>query len=141
MNTPPKGAPDRGRNGAGFPPAVKNALLGEAHFLRALEYFTLVRHFGDVTLSLHENQGVVLEATRQPAPDVYKAIIADLDSAVTLLPVSQADYGRATRGAALTLRSLVYLTRAYPSFAGGAAGFTAPLSDAQTPISSRTDPP
>src|SRR5258708_3136230 len=129
---------DRGPNTAGITPAVKNAMLGEAHFLRALEYFTLVRHFGDVTLSLHENQGVVLEATRQPASDVYKAIIADLDSAVTLLPVSQADYGRATRGAALTLRSLVYLTRAYQSFGGGAADFTASLADAKAVISSGT---
>ena len=42
-----------------------------------------------MTLSLHENQGVVLEATRQPAADVYKAILADLDTAVSFLPVSR----------------------------------------------------
>ena len=71
---------DRGPGTVGITPAVKNALLGEAHFLRALEYFTLVQFFGDLTLTLHENQGVVLEATRQPAADVYKAIIADLDT-------------------------------------------------------------
>lgn len=129
---------DRGPNTVGIATPVKNALLGEAHFLRAQEYFTLVRLFGDVTLSLHENQGVVLEATRQPAVDVYKAIIADLDSAVTLLPVAQSDYGRATRGAALTLRSLVYLTRAYQPFGGGIADFTASLNDAKTVINSGT---
>jgi hypothetical protein len=129
---------DRGPNTAGIASATKNALLGEAHFLRALQYFTLVQTFGDVTLSLHENAGVVLEATRQPAADVYKAIIADLDSAVTLLPVAQNDYGRATRGAALTLRSKVYLTRAYKSFGAGAADFTAALADAKAVISSGT---
>jgi len=127
---------DRGPNTAGIAPAVKTTLLGEAHFLRALEYFTLVQTFGDVTLSLHENQGVVLEATRQPASDVYKAILADLDSAVTMLPVSQADYGRATKGAALTLRSKVYLTRAYKSYGAGAADFSAALADAKAVIAS-----
>jgi hypothetical protein len=129
---------DRGPNTAGITTVVKNSLLGEAHFLRAQQYFTLVRQFGDVTLSMHENQGVVVEATRQPAADVYKAILGDLDSAVTLLPVNQADYGRATRGAALTLRSLVYLTRAYQSFGAGPADFTASLSDAKAVINSGT---
>ena len=129
---------DRGPNTTGITATVKNALLGEAHFLRAQAYFTLVRQFGDVTLSLHENQGVVVAATRQPATDVYKAIIADLDSAVTMLPVNQADYGRATKGAAQTLRSLVYLTRAYQSYGGGQADFTASLADAKAVINSGT---
>jgi len=129
---------ERGPNTAGIAPATKNALLGEAHFLRALQYFTLVQIFGDVTLSLKENSGVVLEATRQPASDVYKAIIADLDTAVTQLPVTTSDYGRATRGAALTLRSKVYLTRAYKSYGSGAADFTAALNDAKAVIASGT---
>ncbi|MEO8622117.1 MAG: RagB/SusD family nutrient uptake outer membrane protein, partial [bacterium] len=129
---------DRGPGTVGIPTATKNTLLGEAHFLRAMEYFTLVTTFGDVTLSLHENQGVVLEATRQPAADVYKAILADLDSAITLLPATQADYGRATKGAAQTLRSKVYLTRAYQSYGGGQADFSAALADAKAVIASGT---
>lgn len=88
---------DRGPNTVGIATATKNQLLGEAHFLRALEYFTLVTTFGDVTLSLHENSGVVLAATRDPASDVYKAIIADLDTAVSQLPATQADYGQIGR--------------------------------------------
>jgi starch-binding outer membrane protein, SusD/RagB family len=127
---------DRGPNTSGIATATKNTLLGEAHFLRALEYFTLVQFFGDVTLSLHENQGVVLEATRQPASEVYAAIIADLDTAVTMLPVTQADYGRATKGAALTLRSKVYLTRAYKSYGAGQTDFAAALADAKAVINS-----
>ena len=89
-----------------------------------------------MTLSLNENTGVVLEATRQPAADVYKAIIADLDTAVSFLPDDQADYGRATKGAALTLRSKVYLTRAYKSYGRGQADFTASLADAKAVINS-----
>ncbi|MEP6618398.1 MAG: RagB/SusD family nutrient uptake outer membrane protein [bacterium] len=129
---------DRGPNTPGITTTTKNTLLGEAHFLRAMEYFTLVTTFGDVTLSLHENQGVVLEATRQPAVDVYKAIIADLDTAVNLLPAVQNDFGRATKGAAQTLRSKVYLTRAYQSYGGGQADFTAALADAKAVIASGT---
>ena len=130
---------DRGPNTQGISPVVKTTLLGEAHFLRALNYFTLVQTFGDVTLSLHENTGVVATAVRDPAADVYKAILADLDSAVTMLPVTQTDVGRATKGAALTLRSKVYLTRAYQSYSPSKqADFTASLADAKAVISSGT---
>jgi hypothetical protein len=130
---------DRGPNTAGISPTVKNTLLGEAHFLRAFEYFTLVQTFGDVTLQLHENQGVVDTASRAPAADVYKAIIADLDSAVAMLPATQSDVGRATRGAALTLRSKVYLTRGYRDYSPGAQGdFQQALADAKAVINSGT---
>ncbi len=130
---------DRGPNTTGLSAAVKSSLLGEAHFLRALNYFTLVQTFGDLTLSLHENKGVQSSAVRDPASAVYTAILADLDSAVSMLPVTQADYGRATKGAALTLRSKVYLTRAYQPFSPGkAADFTASLADAKAVINSGT---
>jgi hypothetical protein len=132
---------DRGPNTSGIPAATKATLLGEAHFLRALEYFTLVKTFGDVSLILHEQEGVVASATRDPASDVYKSIIADLDTAVSSLPVTTPDYGRATKGAALTLRSMVYLTRAYkqPAFGGTAtADFTQAHTDAMAVINSGT---
>jgi len=128
---------DRGPSATGISPTVKATLLGEAHFLRALNYFTLVQTFGDVTLTLHENQGVVATAVRDPASEVYKAIIADLDSAVATLPATQIDFGRATKGAALTLRSKVYLTRAYRSYSPNQqADFTAALADARAVINS-----
>jgi starch-binding outer membrane protein, SusD/RagB family len=130
---------DRGPNTTGIPANTKTTLLAEAHFLRALNYFTLVQTFGDVTLSLHENVGVVAEAKRDPAADVYKAILADLDTAVANLPVTQSDFGRATKGAALTLRSKVYLTRAYQPYSPGKqADFTAALADAKAVINSGT---
>ena len=107
---------DRGPAATGISSAVKTTLLGEAHFLRALDYFLLVQTFGDVTLSLHENQGVQETAVRDSAAKVYRAIIADLDTAIANLPVTQTDFGRATKGAAQTLRSKVYLTRAYQPY-------------------------
>lgn len=130
---------DRGPLVQGVPASTKAKLLGEARFLRAYQYFTLVETFGDVTLSLHENKGVVDTAVRNPASEVYEAIIEDLDSAVAMLPVTTSEAGRATRGAALTLRSKVYLTRAYKSYSPGKqADFQAALTDAKAVISSGT---
>ena len=130
---------DRGPGAVGLAPAVKNSLLGEARFLRAFEYFTLVQTFGDVTLSLHENKGVIEEAVRDSAAAVYRAIIGDLDTAITLLPVTQVDRGRATRGAAQTLRSKVYLTRAYKDYSPNKqADFAAASADAKAVINSNT---
>ncbi len=130
---------DRGPNTQGIPAAIKNRLLGEAHFLRAFEYFLLVQTFGDVTLSLHENIGVVDEAVRDPASAVYTAILADLDSAIATLPVTTPDFGRATKGAAQALRSKVYLTRAYRDYSPNKQGdFQAALDDAKAVIASGT---
>jgi hypothetical protein len=130
---------ERGPNTQGIAPSVKKTLLAEAHFMRALNYFTLVQTFGDVTLQLKENQGVVATAVRDSAAAVYRAILADLDTAVSDLPVTQSDFGRATRGAALTLRSKVYLTRAYRSYSPSKqADFQAALNDAKAVINSGT---
>lgn len=130
---------DRGPATTGIPQGVKNSLLGEARFLRAFEYFMLVQTFGSVTLTLHENKGVVDQAVRDTAPKVYEAILADLDTAIALLPVTQADRGRATRGAARALRSKVYLTRAYKGYSPNRqADFQAALDDAKAVINSGT---
>src|SRR5699024_9429922 len=89
--------------------ALKNRLIGESRFLRALSYFYLVRYFGDIPL-----QHVDI-AARAPKEDVYAYIIADLDSALTALPLkseyAQDDLGRVTKGAAQTLMAKVYLER------------------------------
>jgi len=90
--------------------------VAEVRFLRALYYFNLVRHYGDVHITLEETTGVVTEASRRPVEEVYnQVIIPDLEFAAANLPVKQSDYGRATKGAAHSLLSMVYLTR-------GAAG-------------------
>ena len=50
---------------ANVPDATKALRVGEAKFLRALYYFTLVRTFGDVPLPLEPTAGVVTETTRE----------------------------------------------------------------------------
>src|SRR5262249_36583867 len=130
---------DRGPKATGLSDLVKTSLLGQAHFLRALNYFNLVQQFGDVTLSLHENQGVQQSAVRDSAAAVYRAILSDLDSAYADLPATQSDLGRATKGAAQALRSKVYLTRAYKSYSPNSqTDFQNALADAKAVISSGT---
>ncbi|MES2179866.1 MAG: RagB/SusD family nutrient uptake outer membrane protein [Gemmatimonadota bacterium] len=126
---------DHGITATGLTPALKNQLLAEAHFLRALEYFTLVRQFGSVSIILHENKGVVATAVRDTVSEVFKVILADLDTASAGLPATTSDFGRATKYAAVGLRSLVYLTRAYKSYAD-ASDFQRAATNADSVINS-----
>lgn len=87
--------------------AYKNRLIGEARFLRALNYFYLVRGWGDVPI---QDRDLI---KREPASEVYAYIEADLQFAIDNLPIKSAyaakDLGRATKGAAQGLLSKVYL--------------------------------
>jgi hypothetical protein len=92
----------------------RNRVLGEAHYLRALMYFQLVRMFGDVPLMEHEAKSVAdAQIPRTPAAQVYALIVSDLQTAMNDLPPSYtgADLGRATSGAATSLLAKVYLNQ------------------------------
>jgi len=96
---------------------LKARILGEAKFLRALNYFNLVRLFGGVPIFTHETTGLdSLQAPRASAADVYTLIVTDLQDAIKVLPSSKtyaaSDAGRASRGAAKTMLVKVYLHRA-----------------------------
>jgi starch-binding outer membrane protein, SusD/RagB family len=90
---------------------LKNQYLGQAHFLRALFYFDLVRAWGGVPLAT--STVTPLNLTRATKEEVYALIESDLQSAISLLPeksqYAAADLGRATKGAARGLLSKVYL--------------------------------
>ncbi|WP_337045362.1 RagB/SusD family nutrient uptake outer membrane protein [Emticicia sp. 17c] len=91
---------------------IKNIRKGEMQFLRALMYFNLVRIFGDVPLVLNEttDPNESFSQGRSSATDVYTQIVSDLNSAANLLPVTQSQIGKATKGAANALLGKVYLT-------------------------------
>jgi hypothetical protein len=94
---------------------LKDRLIGEAKFMRAFYYFTLVRLFGEVPLVLTETKllNAVLQIPRSPINEVYVQIIADFTDAETALLISYtgAEVGRATKGAAKAFLAKVYLTR------------------------------
>lgn len=94
---------------------LKNELLGEARFLRALYYFNLVRLYGAVPLLLTDQtqeRVTDLSVERTPIDDVYAQIITDLKISSALFKSgSTPETGRATEGAAKALLSKVYLTK------------------------------
>lgn len=90
--------------------SLKARYLAEAKFIRAYEYFRLVRAFGDVPLRLHvPKDPSEYNIPRTPKAEVWAAIEQDLTDAANVLPVSYtgADVGRATKGAALALHAKV----------------------------------
>jgi starch-binding outer membrane protein, SusD/RagB family len=101
----------------GLPANTTPIRVAEAKFLRAQYYFTLVRQWGDVHLTLEETTGAQSEANKTPRAQIYDVMVKDLDEAIAVLPATQADYGRATKAAAQHLLGLVRLTRGYQSFA------------------------
>lgn len=94
--------------------ALKDQLIGEAKFLRALSYFNLVRVYGDVPLVLTPISGAeAYQISRSPLADIYPQIEGDFSDAASKLPATHtgASFGRATKGAAATMLGKVYLTR------------------------------
>jgi hypothetical protein len=90
---------------------VIDPLEGQARFLRAFTYFYLVRFFGPIQVTAYENQSDVANVKQSTVEEVYmNVIIPDLRIAEEKLPMSFAEKGRPTRGAAKTLLAKVYLT-------------------------------
>jgi starch-binding outer membrane protein, SusD/RagB family len=91
---------------------LKKRLTGEALFLRAFFYSNLVKYFGGVPMITDApdfaNQSNLPRNTRE---EVVTQILTDLDNAATVLPLTYtgSSIGRATKGAALALKSRVLL--------------------------------
>lgn len=105
----------RNINTMDIPEDSKKVFLGEARFMRALYYFNLMNLFGgvpiyDETTDLNVEFNTLLKP-RATEKEVRDFILADLTFAAENLPVSYPAeyYGRATKGAAVSLRGKVYL--------------------------------
>ena len=90
----------------------RDQIVGEAKFLRAVHYYILAGLFGGVPLKLEPTtsiEGAILP--RASAKDTWAQIQKDLTEAAAVLPTSwpAADFGRATKGAALTLLAKSYM--------------------------------
>lgn len=96
---------------------LSDALIAEARFFRAFDYFQLVQTFGGVPLDLGAgelefNTSPVRTSVRNTVPEVYtKAIFPDLLTAINDLPMA----GRVTGGATKTLARL-FLAKAYLTY-------------------------
>ena len=117
---------------------ISDALIAEARFFRAFDYFQLVQTFGGVPLDmgageLKFNTTPVRTSVRNTVPEVYtKAIFPDLLTAINDLP----ETGRVTGGATKTLARL-YLAKAYLTYAWWLEN---PNNIPTYPETTRTDP-
>ncbi len=91
-------------------PDVLVPVEGEARFLRAFNYFNLVRWFGEVPILTEENQSNAVNEEQSSIEEVYTFIVNDLLAAEIALPPQQSDASKPTRWAAKALLSKVYLT-------------------------------
>lgn len=115
-------------------PELKDAVLGQAYFLRGYCYMEIGRWFGDAPLRTRAYDPAVdsPDLARSPRKDVFLQAAADLELAASLLPASydagaytDADRGRPTAPAAWGLLSKVYM-----HLAGAEVGESAYFSNA-----------
>ncbi|MCR5456415.1 MAG: RagB/SusD family nutrient uptake outer membrane protein [Bacteroidales bacterium] len=95
--------------------SVTPALLAEAYFFRAFNYFCLVQTFGGVPLDLGCGKlepvtETIRLSTRNTVPEVYQQIFADLDYAAKNLPDNPRLTGAVTKNVARFFLSKAYLT-------------------------------
>ena len=98
---------------------ISDALIAEARFFRAFDYFLLVQTFGGVPLDLGSgelmfNTTPVRVSVRNTVPEVYtKAIFPDLVKAVNDLPEAPRVTGAVTKTVARLFLAKAYLTYAW----------------------------
>ncbi|UOE52302.1 RagB/SusD family nutrient uptake outer membrane protein [Mucilaginibacter sp. SMC90] len=105
---------------------VKTQMKAEARFLRAWYYSILVKHYGGVHLlgdSIYTYTDKIPSA-RNTYADCVNYILSECDAAGQDLPKVQSgiNYGRASKGACLALKSRVLLYAASPLFNGQSIG-------------------
>lgn len=96
---------------------AKNALVAEAHFLRAHCLFNIVEYWGGKYLPTEPTSSPVTVLPMSKVNEFYDVILADLEFAKQYLPVSQAVYGHVTRAAAYHLDAKAALT--YSTYTDG----------------------
>ena len=102
----------------------RDIMKAEARFLRAYFYFMLVEQYGPVYIWGDKAPDIGVkndEIDRHPLETCVNFINTELSEAAKVLPATIVDpswYGRATKGAALAIRSRLLLYAARPLFNG-----------------------
>lgn len=104
----------------GLAPEVQNRIKAQALFLRAYQYFQMVKIYGGVPLVLtpQDRYKDDLYVTRNTAKECVDQIVKDLDEAAASLPSiwDEKNFGRITKGAAMAFKGRVLLTFASKQF-------------------------
>jgi len=95
----------------GVPQATVNNALGEAHLMRAVAYFYLVRVFGNVPIVENPLNDIANFQTvpTNPISDVYTFIVKDLQFAEANCSAGTAGTGHGDSGSASAMLAKVYL--------------------------------
>jgi hypothetical protein len=105
---------------AGLTDSARTNMLAEAHALRALYYFFLVRMYGAVPKVTSTPASLDLKLSRTPARDIYDSIIIpDLLTAEASSLPWQDNTGLVSKGAVEAILADVYLTYAGAAINGG----------------------
>lgn len=114
-------------------PAIA-AYRSEARFLRAWEYFELVKRYGGVPL-LGDSVFAITDNVQVPRnsfSDCINYIVSECDnikdSLRTISDITGSSYGRITKGAAMALKAEALLMAASPLFNGGNIDANNPLT-------------
>ena len=108
--------------GASLDKTFRDQAKGQMYYMRALQYFDLMRIYGAVPLATTVQDAAAdnpdIQLPRAKVSEVVAQIVKDFDMAASLLPGrwNDANYGRFTRGAALAQKARVLLTYASPLF-------------------------
>jgi hypothetical protein len=113
--------------------ALKDRIIGQAHFMRGLYYYHLVNFFGRVPIILHVPEINGFSVPQSSVEDGWNQVINDFKEAAAKLPVKYSDVtgpdkndlGRATKGAAMAFIGKAYLFKPTPDFTLAAAQFKA----------------
>lgn len=105
-----------------FSENLANTWLGEAYFIRAYIYFSMVKRYGGIPIikqvqNFPEQSLEELKVSRNSEQEVYNFIAEDLDLAISLLPEESLAKGRVNKNVAYALKSRAML------YAGSIAQF------------------
>lgn len=100
------------RDNTKLPTEQLNPIAGEAYFLRAFNYFNMVRWFGEIPILTEDNQSNAAQEPQASVGAIYEQIVSDLKQAEKLLPKVQNDASKPSTYAAKALLAKVYIAMA-----------------------------
>lgn len=90
-----------------FTKTDKSVRIAESRFIRALEYYFLTKWYGEVPLVTETTSE--LYPAKESMASLNEFIETELREAADVLPRTQDEYGRATKGAALAILTKLFL--------------------------------
>lgn len=100
--------------------SMKDGFLGQAYFLRAWNYFEMLRAYGGIPIvdKVLDRDKDELSVKRNTSLECFDFILKDLNTAASLLPVKSTgkSYGRIDQAIVAAFKSRVLLYKASPQF-------------------------